>query len=134
MCSIEKDHISVRDKLLIIDDDNATRLLIKEILRDTKISIIETGCGSEAIDLFKQYSGEIFLIMLDIRLPVYDGWTLLQKFREADRLIPVIVVSAIPPRELALRCELEGVPVYLSKPFRVHEVSKIIKSYMCFPE
>jgi CheY-like chemotaxis protein len=129
MCSVEKNHISVRDKLLVIDDDITTRLLIKEIMSDTEKTVIETGCGSEAIDLFNKYYAEIFIVILDILLPVHDGWTLLQKFRNIDPRVPIIVVSAILPRELAIKCEMEGVPVYLSKPFRVNELRKIIESY-----
>jgi CheY-like chemotaxis protein len=132
MYFIKQNHINVRDKLLVIDDDYATRLLIKEIVRDTKIIIIETGCGREAFDLFSNFSQEIFLVILDILLPVYNGWTLIQKFRQVDPGIPVIALSAISPQELAFKCELAGLSEYISKPFRIREIRQIINSYYCY--
>lgn len=131
MYSIENEHINIRDKLLIIDDDYSTRLLIKEIMKDTRAKIIETGCGREAQDLFNKFFREIFLVILDIRLPVYDGWTLLDEFKKTDPRVPVIIISAILPLELASRCESEGVLVYLSKPFCIHKFRQIINSYFC---
>jgi DNA-binding response OmpR family regulator len=132
MSFIKQNHISVRDKLLVIDDDYATRLLIKKILSDTKIIIIETGCGREAFDLFSNFSKEIFLVILDILLPFYDGLTLIQKFREVDPWVPVIALSAISPQELAIKCKLAGFSQYLSKPFRVRELRQIINSYYSY--
>ncbi|HBH82404.1 MAG: hypothetical protein A2X05_15530 [Bacteroidetes bacterium GWE2_41_25] len=130
---IKQNHINARDKLLIIDDDNNTRLLIKKIMSDTKITIIETGCGREAFDLFSNFSNEIFLVILDIRLPVYDGWTLIPKFRQVNPRVPVIALSAVSPQELALKCELAALSEYISKPFRIHELRQIINSYYCYP-
>ncbi|MFH0843315.1 MAG: response regulator [Bacteroidota bacterium] len=129
MCSIDNNHISFRDKLLVIDDDKATRLLIKELMRDTGVTIIETGCGAEAIELFKKYCREIFLVILDIRLPVHDGWTLLKEFRQTDPYLPVLVVSAIMPYELAIKCEMEGVLLYMSKPFMIEKLIQMIRLY-----
>jgi DNA-binding response OmpR family regulator len=132
MYFIKQNNISVRDKLLVIDDDYATRLLIKNIVSDTKIIIIETGCGREAFDLFSNFSKEIFLVILDILLPFYDGLTLIQKFRQVDPWVPVIALSAISPQELAIKCKLAGLSQYLSKPFRVRELRQIINSYYSY--
>ncbi|MGQ9619634.1 MAG: response regulator, partial [Bacteroidales bacterium] len=118
-----------RNKLLIIDDDPETRLLIKIIMRDTRITVIEAVCGIEALDLFIKFSQTIFLVILDIRLPVCDGWTLICKFRKINPQVPVITVSAIFPQELALKSKLAGVEGYISKPFRLNELRQIIASY-----
>lgn len=120
---------NVRDKLLIIDDDQATRLLIKVIVNDIKITTIETGCGREALDLFSKFSKEIFLVILDIRLPGYNGWTLFDKFRKIDPKVPVIAISATFPLELALQSEQAGMAGYISKPFWIDELRQIIRSY-----
>jgi len=61
-------------KLLLVDDDEATRILIKDVLEGANISIIELDCGLEAFYLFKKYSWEIDLVLLDIKLPaIMDG-------------------------------------------------------------
>jgi DNA-binding response OmpR family regulator len=119
--------------LLIVDDDNATRLLIKNILREEEIKIIETGCGVEAFELFQNNSKEISLVILDIILPGFDGWILVKKFKELDPRVPVIAVSAIPPQELDLRCRKEGFKGYFSKPLHIKEFRQFIFSIINKP-
>lgn len=82
-------------KILIIDDDEATRILICGIFEGTNINIIEAGCGLEAFKLFKKYSFEIDLILLDLRLPDCSGWELNRQLRSENNIIPVIAISAI---------------------------------------
>ncbi len=118
-----------RDSLLIVDDDYATRLLIKVILRGTGITVIEAGTGAEAIELFRRHREEIFLVLLDIILPVYDGWTILEEFRKVCPQIPVVVISGILPMELRERWPEAGLPGFISKPFNVGEMKEIIGTY-----
>jgi CheY-like chemotaxis protein len=121
---------SINRKLLIIDDDEATRLLITEILEGTKVSIMETGCGMEARNLFKEYSFEIDLVLLDIKLPDYNGWELLKQFRQENPLVPVIALSAILPTELAKKCESTGFDGYFSKPFDIVEFKEFVGMFL----
>jgi len=120
---------SNRRILLIIDDDKTTRMLIKDILEDTSIPIMESACGEKAYELFKNYREKIGLILLDIRLPDCDGWSLIGSIRQLDQKIPVIAISAILPSELAAKYQLAGFTGYISKPFKVDELKEVIISY-----
>lgn len=119
----------IRDKLLIVDDDSATRLLIRVILRDSGITIIEACNGIEALELFRLHYAEIFLILLDIILPAYDGWTVLGEFRKIQPEIPVIAVSGTFTMELQEKSAQAGLTKYISKPFNINEMKEIICSY-----
>jgi CheY-like chemotaxis protein len=57
------------NKILIIDDDCSSRILISEILADANVIIIECGCGKDVLSLFKQYCDDIVLVLMDIKLP-----------------------------------------------------------------
>ncbi|MBN2523831.1 MAG: response regulator [Bacteroidales bacterium] len=120
---------SNRRILLIIDDDKSTRMLIKDILEDTGILIMESVCGEKAYELIKNYREKIGLVLLDIWLPDCDGWSLIGSIRQLDQKIPVIAISAILPSELAEKYQLAGFTGYISKPFKVDELQEVIISY-----
>jgi DNA-binding NtrC family response regulator len=120
---------SNRRILLIIDDDKSTRMLIKDILEDTGILIMESVCGEKAYELIKNYREKIGLVLLDIWLPDCDGWSLIGSIRQLDQKIPVIAISAILPSELAEKYQLAGFTGYISKPFKVDKLQEVIISY-----
>jgi two-component system, response regulator, stage 0 sporulation protein F len=119
-----------KSKLLLVDDDYATRLLIKLTLEGTNIDVIEATCSSEALDRFGKYASDFFLVVLDISLPGCDGCELLRQFRRERPYLPAISVSAITPAELAVKSKTAGFNRYITKPFNIEEVRRIITSYL----
>ena len=117
-------------KLLIIDDDEATRILIAEILTNSCIDIIEADCGHKALYLFNKYSSEIALVLLDIRLPNCSGWELIGQFRDENYFIPIIAISAMDPKELREKTRYYGFDSYLSKPFDIEDLKRIVEFYL----
>jgi CheY-like chemotaxis protein len=93
----------IKQKLLVVEDNEAARILIKEILGNINVTIIETGCAEEAICLFKKFNHEIVLVLLDMRLPNWDGCELLKQLRNINPLVPAISMSALTPIELAVK-------------------------------
>src|ERR1035437_3062507 len=95
-------------KLLIVEDNEASRILIKEILESSNVTFIETGWAEEAIELFKIYNMEIALILIDLRLPNWDGGELLKQLRRINPCVPAIAISALRPIELETKAKLAG--------------------------
>jgi two-component system cell cycle sensor histidine kinase/response regulator CckA len=126
----EGNKANVGAKLLVIDDDETTCMLIRETLDDTDIGIIETGFSTEAFDIFKNHRDEIGLVLLDICLPGCNGWTLIGMIRQLSPQITVIAISAMPPAELAEKCRTAGFNGYVSKPFDLNQLKQIILSYL----
>lgn len=116
--------------LLIIDDDEATRILIRGIFEGTNISIMESDCGEEAFKLFKKYSPVLDLIVLDIHLPGFNGWELLNLFRKENKTVPIIALSAMTPKELNKKSKLAGFNACISKPFEILELRDLILSFL----
>lgn len=121
---------SAKRIILIVEDNEAARILIKEILEHLNVTFIETGWAEEAISLFYTYNTEIALVLIDLRLPNWDGCELLKQFRKINPMVPAIAVSALRPIELAARAKLAGFEGWMEKPFDIEEFLKLVSSYL----
>jgi CheY-like chemotaxis protein len=96
--------------LMLVDDADTTRLLIREVLTHFGYpKIIEAGDGATALDLFTNGSERIDLLITDIAHPGMDGVALIRAVRAIDPDIKVIVVSGqLPHNEDEVRRRLDG--------------------------
>jgi CheY-like chemotaxis protein len=117
-----------RRKLLVIDDDQNTRVLIREMLDGTGIGIIEAFSGTEAFEIYQSHRHETGMVLLDILLPGCDGWTLAGMIRRIDPLVPLIAISAMPPADLDARYRAAGFTGYASKPLQLNSLKQTIIS------
>ncbi len=116
-------------KILVIEDDQATRFLIKRILlKNFDCDVIEAQNGAVGIDLIMKESPE--LILLDISMPVMDGIETLDLIRkeENSRTIPVVVITAMNDSKVVSQLVQKGITDYLLKPIdQEKSVSRIKK-------
>ena len=106
-------------KILIADDEADIRNLIKISLEENGYIVMEAKNGKEALDILM--SEVIHLAILDVMMPVMDGFNLLRKIRECST-IPVIMLTArTDDMDKVLGLGL-GADDYLSKPFSVSEL------------
>lgn len=122
-----------KNKLLYVDDDEASIILALEVLNGTNINIVNACTAQQAISLFREKNQEIGLVILDIHLPGTDGFSLLKQIRLINPHIPTIALSAMEPIFLARNCKTAGFNAYLSKPVNVDMLLGIIFSYMSAP-
>jgi CheY-like chemotaxis protein len=80
-------------KILIVEDDLSSRLYLNKIIERTGASIINAGDGREAIDIASSVK-DINIILMDIQLPVIDGYTAAKKIREAGINVKIIAQTA----------------------------------------
>jgi CheY-like chemotaxis protein len=98
-----------RDRsVLIVDDDDAIREVVAEVLRDEGYGVICAANGAQALEALGNEPLP-HLILLDLMMPVMSGWELLEHLQGSDRTshIPVVIVSAMAA---------PGVSEHLSKP------------------
>jgi two-component system sensor histidine kinase ChiS len=103
--------------LLVVDDIEANRVLLSARLEREGYVIVTAENGRQALELLR--SRPIDLMLLDIMMPVMDGYEVLQRLK-ADaslRQIPVIMISALDAPSSIVRCIEMGAEDYLSKPF-----------------
>ena len=103
------------DKLLIIDDEDAMRRLLRLNLED-RYEIIDTGNSAKALDLAMRERPKA--ILLDLKMPNYSGFELCRTFRSltATQLIPLIIVSGDGTATTKSLCQELGAKAYFEKP------------------
>src|SRR4051812_3823868 len=87
-----RDHPGV----LVVDDDRAIRVTVQEILADEGYAVRAVENGREALEVLRTTEALPGIILLDLRMPVMDGWSFRQQQKADPRLadIPVLVLSA----------------------------------------
>ncbi len=110
--------------VLVVDDDPSIRNLLVEELRYRGYSVITARNGSEALDRLSVMTPDV--IVLDLMMPVMDGWTFVERYRDPARRrsIPIIAVSA--EGDLCPGYEALGVTAFLRKPFDLNELANCI--------
>lgn len=123
-----------RQQILIVDDSQINCEILAEILKD-EYRILEAANGEECINLLKQYGTGIALLLLDINMPVMDGFEVLALMNRKHWIedIPVIIISSENSASYVRRAYEMGASDYISRPFDVQvvhqRVSNTIKLY-----
>lgn len=114
--------------VLFVDDDQIMLLAIEKRFAafSDYFAIIKANDGFDAVQKLKDTS--ISLIVLDLKMPRMDGMSLLSHTREKYPDIPVIIVSGYRTAEMYKLAKAKGVIAYISKPFQVDDLGKIIMS------
>ena len=102
-------------KILIVDDEDRMRGLIKDFLLREKYTVVEAADGEEALQKFFD-SKDIALILLDVMMPKLDGWQVLSEIRRYSQ-VPVIMLTALGEDRDEIRGFELGVDEYVTKPF-----------------
>lgn len=130
----KKEKIQNKPRILIVDDSEFNRVILKEILEET-YEIIEADGGKEALHKIDEYGMKISLVLLDIIMPEKDGFEVL-KYMEEERLIsdiPVIIISSEDSANYIRRAYEMGVSDYINRPFDANivyqRVSNTVKLY-----
>ena len=122
------------DTILLVDDYADARATVRDLLEENGYPVIEAVNGQQALNiLVSQKVPRIGLIVLDLQMPVMDGWEFLKVLRNYVLLshIPVLVVSAHAKRlEAAAREHLVGC---LQSPFDVNELLRLVETTMDTP-
>jgi PAS domain S-box-containing protein len=106
-----------KDKTILIAEDTQSNLyFITELLSDTGCRILHAENGAIALKMVKEYPG-INLILMDIQMPVMNGYDATKAIREFDSKIPVIAQTAYAMSEDRSKCIAAGCNEYLAKPF-----------------
>lgn len=130
----EKKEPENKPRILIVDDSEFNRAILKEILQEN-YEIIEANDGKEALLKIDKYGMEISLVLLDIIMPEKDGFEVL-KYMEEESLIsniPVIIISSEDSANYIRRAYEMGVSDYINRPFDANivyqRVSNTVKLY-----
>ena len=107
-------------RVLVVDDSRMNRLTLARLLEQLGHAVVEAEDGREALDRLAGGGGAIDLVLLDVVMPVLDGFETLEAMKADPALaaIPVIVVSGLDDLDGMVRCIQLGAVDYLPRPIK----------------
>jgi DNA-binding NtrC family response regulator len=112
-------------RILVVDDEHLIRWSLEQSLKKQGYDVVTAASGEEAVKQVQDESPE--LMLLDIQLPGMDGLQVLEKVKEIDGEIIVVMVTALGVLETAVKAMRLGAHDYINKPFNLDELSIIVK-------
>lgn len=102
------------EKILIADDEQLMRQLVIDFLKPEGYEVYEAADGKEALDLYHKITPD--LVLLDVMMPGYDGWTVCREIRR-ESTVPIMMITAKGEEIDQLFAYDLGVDEYITKPF-----------------
>lgn len=118
----------VTTKVLLCEDDPNLGMLLKEYLNAKGFETTLCVNGKEGYEAFKQ--GGIELCILDVMMPIKDGFTLAEEIRQTDKQVPIMFLTAKNLKEDKIKGFNSGADDYLTKPFSMDELLLRIKAIL----
>lgn len=115
-----------RIRVLIVEDEKNQRVLLRRVLTKEGYAVEEAAKGSDAVNKFDQ--GDFDMVLLDQRLPDTTGIEVIEKIRNINPMIPVIIITAFANVRDAVTAMQHGAFQYLTKPVDTDELLLFMKN------
>jgi CheY-like chemotaxis protein len=111
-------------KVLVVDDDDQLADVVREVLRDAGYSVATVRHGAAALELIDHVAPD--LILLDLTMPIMDGWSFIAQYRRNARAGARILLLTANPHapEIAETLQADG---YIQKPFDIRQLVDVIQ-------
>jgi len=124
-------------KALVVDDVRLNRVILVNLLHETGFIVDEAEDGKEALEMFEQsQEGTYNIILMDIQMPMMDGWESTAAIRSLPRLdaktVPIVTVSANAFQEDIDKSLASGMNAHYAKPISMETVTEIVTKF-CTP-
>src|SRR6185436_11553772 len=119
----------MKPKLLLVDDDAAVREMVGRVLTEAGYSTLSAANGQEALDMAS--ANEVDLVLLDLNLPVKNGWDTFERLTTANPLLPIIIITARPNQLFPALAA--GVGALMEKPLDFPKLLETIRILLVEP-
>lgn len=117
----------VMNRILIAEDEARLAAFLEKGLRQYGYETIVAEDGCQALTVTQ--TEEIKLLLLDLGLPIKDGWAVLEELRSQGETFPIIVVTAFSDDKSRAVALAAGATDYVTKPFRFSDLLEKVKTY-----
>lgn len=114
--------------ILLVEDNKTNQLIASSILDQAGFRVSITDNGKEGVDFFRERGNELDLILMDLHMPVLNGFEASIQIREIDESIPIIALTADAISGSEEACRAAGINHYISKPFEPESFVKTVLS------
>ena len=115
-----------RYSLLLVEDNKTNQFIAKTILEQAGMTVSLASNGEEGYRYFTEHRGEIDLILMDLHMPVMDGYAASELIRKLDTEIPIVAMTADAIAGVEEKCRSHGIYAYVSKPFEPEQLIETI--------
>ncbi|HHW47733.1 MAG TPA: transporter substrate-binding domain-containing protein [Clostridiaceae bacterium] len=116
--------------VLLVEDNETNQLIAQSFLQQAGIDVISAGDGKEALELYQQHEDIIDLILLDLHMPVMNGYEVARKIRKISADIPIVAITADVIPGVREKCVQNGIYHYISKPFNPDYFIQTVKDLL----
>jgi two-component system, chemotaxis family, chemotaxis protein CheY len=127
---------STKGKILIIDDEEEVREVLRIHLESVNYNVIEASDGEEGVKMMKLGSNllQVGMIICDIRMPKVNGIEAIDYLKRNAPSIPIIVLTGYPDSELAVSLMKKGVKDYMVKPIEKEKLLAKVAEILAAPQ
>ena len=117
--------------MLVADDDESVRESLRKLLHGEGYQVVSVANGAEAVETFRLEQDQIDLLLVDLNMPLKNGWATLDRLIEVNPSLPVLIVTGQPNQhEMA---EAAGVSALVEKPIDVPALLLLIQKLLAGP-
>ena len=116
-----------KKKILVVDDAQFTRNMLKKIINKTEIGevIAEASNGVEAVSLYQKYKPD--MVTMDLVMPEQGGIETTEKILSIDPDAIIVIVSALGQEALVLEAAKKGAKDFIQKPFKADQIEDVLE-------
>jgi two-component system, sensor histidine kinase and response regulator len=114
-------------KILLVEDNKINQKTTKIMLEKANYIVEVASDGQEAVEKFQEQ--EFDLILMDIQMPVMNGFEASEEIRQKNKEVPIIALTAYALKGDRDKCIESGMNNYLAKPYKMQDLYEIIKKY-----
>lgn len=113
--------------VLLVEDNTTNQMIARSLLEDAGFTVIIADNGKEGVESFKENKDKIDLILMDLHMPVMNGYEAASAIREISKDIPIVAMTADVVLGVKEECMKHGIYQYISKPFDPEKFSDKLK-------
>ena len=117
-----------RTRILVVDDDEIIRSLVKETLEEEGHTVVTAGTSAEGLDCVKRRDFD--LVFLDLKMPDMDGDELLKQLKSIKPRLPVTIITGYPGSEMMERAFKQGPFGVMDKPFDAADIIAAVQNFL----
>ncbi|HNX56864.1 MAG TPA: response regulator [Prolixibacteraceae bacterium] len=117
--------------ILIVEDEAVSRLLFEKALKKTKANLFFVKDGLEAVNMVRE-NDEIDVVLMDIRLPRMNGFEAVEKIKEINPDLPVIIQTAYAMDSTKEEAQRLGCDDFVTKPIIIESLLNILRKHLLY--
>jgi len=102
--------------VLVVEDNQTNQLISKSLLEQIGINVLLASNGQEGVELFRQEKENISLVLMDLHMPIMNGYDAARAIRRLPSDVPIVAMTADVIEGVKERCDENGIYHYISKP------------------